>query len=592
MVRQTPSVTRMKHRAVVLSLVLLAACETRSREGKPTAPATAAGPAAEHAWFDERAAATGLDFVHVNGMSGEYYYPEILGPGVALFDHDNDGDLDVFLVQGRMLGAPAVAGRVLRTGRPLKARLFRNDLTVHADGTRALRFTDVTDASGVDAHEYGMGAATGDFDNDGCVDLYVTNFGRNQLYRNNCDGTFSDVSKQSRTGDAGWSVSAAFLDYDRDGWLDLFVGHYVNYRVDANVKCFGATGGRDYCAPGVYRPQPSHLYRNNRDGTFTDASEPSRIVAEFGPTLGSAVTDFNGDGWIDIYVANDGQPNQLWINQHDGTFRNIGLLSGSALSGSGRPEASMGVDAGDVDNDGDEDLVVSNLTNEGTVLYLNNGAAMFDDAGVRSGLRIASLAYTGFGTAWLDFDNDGHLDVLTVNGAVRIIEALTQAHDPFPLHQGKQLFRNTGNGRFEDVTARAGAAFRLSEVGRGAAFGDIDNDGDADVLVANNNGPARLLVNNVGNHNHWIGFRLVGNHAPRDMLGARIAILRPGLPTLSRRARADGSYASANDPRVLVGLGTSQEISKVQVVWPSGRTEEWNDLPADRYSTLKEGSGR
>jgi hypothetical protein len=315
------------------------------------------------------------------------------------------------------------------------------------------------------------------------------------------------------------------------------------------------------------------------------------VSAEFGPALGVATADFNGDGWIDIYVANDGQPNQLWINQRNGTFRNAGLLSGAAVNAAGRPQAGMGVDAADFDGDGDEDLIVTNLTDEGTVVYGNDGSAVFEDLGQRSGLRAASLAYTGFGAAWIDVDNDGWLDALTVNGAVRVIETLARARDPFPLHQRKQLFRNLGNGRFEDVTDRAGAAFRLSEVGRGAAFGDIDNDGDIDVVVANNNGPVRLLVNEAAGANHWIGLRLVGDRTPRDMLGARVAIVRDGRPTLWRRARADGSYASANDPRVLVGLGPSPDLPTVHVVWPDGRVEEWLHVAIDSYTMLKEGRG-
>ena len=252
----------------------------------------------------------------------------------------------------------------------------------------------------------------------------------------------------------------------------------------------------------------------------------------------------------------------------------------------------MGIDAGDFDDDGDEDLFVSNLTDEGSALYVNNGLGIFEDKRIRSGLRSPSLAYTGFGTAWFDFDNDGRLDILTVNGAVRIVPALEQAHDPFPLHQRNLLFRNAGDGRFEDVTSRAGAVFQLSEVGRGAAFGDVDNDGDVDVLVGNNNGPVRLLINNVGTRNHWLALRLVGEHTPRDMLGARVGIFRNGRSTLWRRARSDGSYASANDPRVVVGLGDSTQSPKVRVLWPDGRVEEWSQVAIDRQTTLKEGGGR
>jgi hypothetical protein len=492
-----------------------------------------------------------------------------------------------------MLGVAKTLSQALFPPRgplPLKGRLYRNDLKVHEDGTRTLHFTDVTEQSGINASGYGMGVATGDFNNDGCVDLYLTNFGTNQLFRNNCDGTFTDVSRQSGTDDSGWSVSAAFLDYDRDGWLDLYVGHYVHYGIGTDAKCPVLTGGLDYCPPQAYRAQQSRLYHNNRDGTFTDVTAAAGMAGEFGPVLGVSTADFNGDGWIDIFVANDGQENQLWINQRNGTFKNTALLSGVALNAEGKAAASMGVDAGDFDNDGDEDLFMTELTGQGSNLYVNDGSGVFDDQSARSGLGPASLAYTGFGTAWFDFDNDGWLDILTVNGAIAALKG--RMNNPFPYDQRKQLFHNLRNGRFEDVTKRAGAVFQLSEVGRGAAFGDIDNDGDVDVLVGNLNGPVRLLVNNIGNRNHWVGLRLVGEHAPRDMLGARVQMVRKDGSTIWRRARVDGSYASANDPRVLVGLGDSAETPRVRVRWPSGRVEEWPEVAIDRYTTLKEGSGR
>jgi len=545
-------------------------------------------------WFVDRAEESGLTFRHINGAEGKFYYAEVIAPGAGLLDYDNDGDLDVFLVQGSRLSTLGSGLSASSSGQDVPgsgSRLFRNDLTINSDGTRTLRFTDVTEASGIVSRGYGMGVAAGDFNNDGCIDLYLTSLGPNQLFRNNCNGTFTDVSKPSRTDDPSWTVSSAFLDFDRDGWLDLFVGNYLSWRVESSAPCFTPSGRPDYCSPNLYQPQPSRLLHNNHDGTFSDVTTASGIAREFGPALGVSTADFNGDGWIDIYVANDGQPNQLWINQRNGTFRNTGLLSGTAISAHGKAKAGMGVDAGDFDNDGDEDLFVTNLTGEGNDLYVNDGSGLFEEQGARSGLGAASRGYTGFGTAWFDIDNDGLLDTLTVNGAVQTIEALRRVNDPFPLHQRKQLFKNPGQGRFEDVTARGGAAFELSEVGRGAAFGDIDNDGDADVLVANNNGSPRLLVNNAGNRNHWIGLRLVGA-GQRDMPGARVGIIRDGGPTLWRRVRSDGSYASANDPRVLVGLGQSTSVSRVRVIWPDGKTEEWNSIEIDRYTTLTEGGGK
>lgn len=568
-----------------VALTTLSACT--GHDGTRTEDAERAERTQEE-WFSERAEAAGLDFVHFNGMSGEFYDAEIFGPGVGLLDYDNDGDLDVYLVQGQMLGAGKTIDQATfsRQTLPLRDRLYRNDLQVHPDGTRTLRFTDVTDQSGIDARAYGMGVAAGDYNNDGWVDLYVTRLGRNAMFRNNGDGTFTDVSAPSGTDQRAWSVAASFVDIDRDGWLDLYVGNYLNYSVDTDADCFGLAGEPDYCPPAAYLPVRDRLYRNRGDGTFVDVTATA-LGREFGAALGVATADFDGDGWIDIYVANDSDENQLWINQRNGTFKDTGLLSGAALSANGKPEASMGVDAGDFDSDGDEDIVITNLTGEGTALYVNDGSGGFEERSVRSGLRPASLPYTGFGAAWLDVDNDTWLDVLTVNGAVRTIEALARARDPFPLHQRKQLFRNAG-GRFEDVTGLAGAAFELSEVGRGAAFGDLDNDGDTDVVLGNNNGRVRLLINNVGNRNHWVGLRLVGRQG-RDMLGARVSIVRRNGSTLWRRARADGSYGSANDPRVLVGLGASAEPPRVRVVWPGGRMEEWNTVAVDRWTTLTEG---
>jgi len=544
-------------------------------------------------WFTERAQETGLDFVHVNGASGRFYYPEILPPGVGLLDFDNDGDLDVYLVQGRALGTEPPLGKAASPqpgARALKGRLYRNDLRVHADGTRELRFTDVTDTSGINAVQYGLGVAAADVDNDGWVDLLLTNFGTNQLFHNNGDGTFTDVSTQRGIADDSgrFAVSAAFLDYDRDGWLDLYIANNANYTLKNETVCPNMAGARDYCPPQIYGGQPGRLYRN-QGGRFVDVSTKALAGGKFGPALGVATADYNGDGWIDIYVANDGEANLLWINQRDGTFREAALLAGAALTEEGKAEASMGVDAGDFDNDGDEDLVMTELTGQGSNLYANDGSAMFRDASAASGLGQLSVPYTGWGTTWFDFDNDGWLDILSVNGA--IVAASGRGAEAFPYDQRKLLLRNRRDGRFEDVTSQAGAVFKLSESGRGAAFGDIDNDGDVDVLVGNDGGRVRLLINNLGTRNHWLGLRLVGKPGGRDMLGARVAVIRGDGSTLWRRARADGSYGSANDPRVLVGLGASAEVPRVRVRWPDGTLEEWSGVAVDRWTTLKEGSG-
>ncbi len=541
--------------------------------------------------FVEVAAAVGLDFQHVNGMSGEFYFNEMVGGGVALFDYDNDGDLDIYLVQGHLLGPDIAPGDTsVEPGLqgPVTDRLFRNDLD-GAGNPDSLGFTDVTAESGFDARGYGMGVAAGDIDNDGWVDLYVSNFGPNQLWRNNGDGTFSDRTVASGADDARWSVSSAFLDYDRDGWLDLYVGNYVNYSMANNVECFHNV--RTYCGPDGFAPVPDRLFRNRGDGTFEDATAVSQVGTEYGPALGVATADLDGNGWVDIYVANDLSENRSWMNQGDGTFVNTGLFNGSALNDAGDAEAGMGVDAGDFDGDGDEDLFISHLVTQTNTLYVNDGTGLFEDQSVRTGLGPPSLPFTGFGTAWFDYDNDGWLDVIVVNGAVDLLPSLVQARDPYPLHQTNQLFHNLGNGRFEDVSDRAGAAFESSEVSRGAAFGDIDNDGDMDVVVTNNNGPVRLLLNGTGNQNHWVGLRMVGASTARDMLGTRVAVVTADRAPMWRRVRSDGSYASANDPRVLVGLGATEAVTAIRAVWADGRAEEWSDVTVDAWTTLRQGTG-
>ncbi len=352
------------------AVIAIAAARLHGRRN----PRTRLASSSSSDWFVDRAAETGLTFTYFNGMSGQFYFPEMLPGGVALLDYDNDGDLDVYFAQGRMLAEskPIESATVPPAAHalPLKGRLFRNDLST-VDGAPSLRFTDVTAASGIESSGYGMGAAAGDVDNDGCVDLYLTNLGPNQLFRNNCDGTFTDRSRASGIDDPAWSVSASFLDYDRDGWLDLYVGNYVQWDVASDKPCTGLTGRRDYCTPKVYVPAPDRLYRNRGNGTFEDVTAKSLLGGPFGPALGVASADFDGDGWIDVYVANDGTENLLWMNQRNGTFRNTGLLSGSALSADGKPEASMGVDAADFDNDGDEDIYMTHLPAEGNNLYVN-----------------------------------------------------------------------------------------------------------------------------------------------------------------------------------------------------------------------------
>lgn len=537
-------------RIVVLGLcVLLCACSAR-REPEPA--------------LRDVAQQAGLTFRHESGSSGKFYLPEIMGSGAAVFDYDSDGDLDVYLVQG-----PAKSG----------SRLFRNETV--PSGT--LRFTDVTEQSGAGIIGPGMGAAAADYDNDGYVDLYVTSFGANTLLRNNGNGTFSNVTQRAGVSDERWSTSAAFLDYDRDGRLDLFVGEYLNYTVAANKPCFAPTGEPDYCNPSIYQGIPSRLFHNNGDGTFTDLTSASGIGSASGKALGVVCFDYDADGWIDIYVADDGVANHLWHNKH-GVFEDVALLSGVAYNSDGRAQAGMGVDAADFDDDGAEDLFVTNLIHETNNLFRNDGHGNFVDASAPFGLGPVSRLFTGFGTRFADFDHDGRLDVFVVNGAVTRVEA--QRGSAYPFRQPNQLFLNRGD-RFEESLR-----FAVEDVGRGAAVGDLDNDGDLDVIVTNNNGPVRLLLNENGQRVPSLQVRLEGVRANRQGLGARVAVLRAGKPALWRRSHTDGSYLSASDSRVHFGLGDAPAHTAIAVHWPDGSREKWPAAPGGKlFITLRQGTG-
>jgi enediyne biosynthesis protein E4 len=532
-----------------------------------------------HPIFDEAAARVGLTFKYENGAIGQFYVAEVMGAGAALVDVDGDGDLDVFLLQGQSFDSK-VPRDVARTH-----RLFRNELVER--GT--LRFTDATAGSGLDGTTYAMGVAAGDYDNDGDQDLYVTALGPNTLYRNNGDGTFTDVTGAAGVADERWSTAATFVDYDRDGDLDLFVANYLDFSPTNNKQCFDPAGARDYCGPRSYRPVPDRLFRNEGDGRFTDVTDAAGITKADGAGLGVATGDYNSDGWLDLFVANDATPNQLWINQKNGTFVDEGVLAGVALNPEGNPEGSMGIASGDYDRDGDEDLFVTNIIGETFALYTNDGRAAFEDVRVQSGLGPLTAGFTGFGTDWIDYDNDGWLDLFVANGAVNVIEG--QRGQPVPFRMRNQLFRNVGTGKFVETSAQAGPAFAQAEVSRAAAFGDIDNDGDSDVLVTTNTGPVRLLVNQVGTNASWLQLRLDNGSANRLGLGALVHVDRPGAPPVMRRVRTDGSYLSASDPTLHFGLGQWQGPVTVRVEWPGGRAEQWTIPKVDQRVVLVRGRG-
>ncbi len=562
-------------------------------------------------WLADVTADVGLTFTHDNGATGEFHLPEIMGAGVALLDYDNDGDLDVFLVQS---GWEEPRNEGTKELRREGHRLFRNDLRVDADGRRTLSFTDVTDAAGLVMTGYGMGVATGDYDGDGFIDLYVTAFGSNTLYRNTGTGTFQDVTAAAGVDDTRWSSSAAFVDVDRDGHLDLFVANYVDFTAAANKPCTEPAGARDYCAPSVYRPVPDRLFRNRGDGTFEDVSERAGILRAFGAGLGVAIGDYDRDGHPDIYVANDATPNQLWRNQGNGTFEDDGLLSGTAFNAAGRPEGSMGIASGDFDGDGDEDIVVTNLIGETFVLYENDGTGGFEDRRAPVGLAQPTAMMTGFGVEWADFDNDGVLDLVLVNGAVNLVPSLRGTPNPF--RQRNQIFRGSGVGdrgsgigdrgsgigdqgsgvggrgsgvgaRLEELTgAAAGPAFDLLEVGRGLAIGDLDNDGYPDVVLSNNAGPARVLRNSASSGHAWVGFDLRQPGPNRFAIGATVTVdAGPSAGSLFR-VRTDGSYLSASDSRVLVGMGEHRAPVTATVTWPDGTSQKVGALTPGRYHRL------
>ena len=529
--------------------------------------------------FEDRAADSGLDFVHWNGAAGRYFLPEIMGAGGALVDIDADGDLDVFLVQGEDLEPGGGAGGdAARSG----DRLFRNELSE----TGALRFTDVSAEAGLGSDGYGMGVAAGDMDADGRVDLYVTNVGPNRMWRNLGGGRFEDVTDAAGVGDAAWSVPAVFFDAETDGDLDLFVGNYVEFNRGSHTACASASGGLDYCSPRSFAAVPDRYFRNQGGGRFEEASAAVGLANDYGYALGAIAADADADRRLDLYVANDWSPNQLWLNR-GGRFEDRARIAGAAVNAAGVAEAGMGVDAGDFDLDGDEDLFVSHLTGETNTLYRNDGDGMFSDASLVSRLGVPSLPWTGFGAGWIDYDNDGNLDLLVVNGAVRGRERAGEVG----FGQPNQLFRNLGDGAFEEVSAQAGLAFTEALVSRGAAFGDVDNDGDVDVLVTNNAGPAQLLINLVGQDRAWIGLRAVEPDPDRDALGSVVEVRLDDGRSLIRRVRTARSYASSSDPRGLFGLGDAERIAEVRVHWLRGGEESFGSLTPRQYHTLRRGEG-
>jgi hypothetical protein len=536
--------------------------------------------------------ASGVDFRHDSGATGERWMLEILGSGAAAFDCDGDGDLDLLLRQAGPLpgargeSAPMPASSALPTD-----RLYRNDTNRDGAGAPVWQFADVTAGSGLDSPSYGMGVATGDVDGDGRIDLYLTNSGANRLLLGFGECRFEDRTASAGVANDTWSSAASFLDYDRDGDLDLFVGNYLDFTPANRKRCLQPGGGLDYCGPESHRALPSKLFRNRGDGVFEDVTLDSGLARAQGKTLGSIAADFDGDGWVDLFVANDSTENLLWRNRRDGSFEEQGQLLGCALNATGQRTGDMGVDAADFDDDGDFDLLATHLGVEGMSLWRNDGESGFQDVAAATRTLAATLGRTGFGARWFDPDGDGALDIAIVNGAVRLVDRMDGGGAEPTLAELNLLLRRSGE-RYEEGAPESGITTGAGDIGRGLVVADLDDDGDPDLVVTNNGGPARLLRNETSGEGSWLGLRLVEASGRRDALGAVATLDRAGATPLTRRVATDGSYLSAGDPRLLFGLRGAVAGAELRVRWPSGRRESFPVPPLGRYSTLREGTGR
>lgn len=513
--------------------------------------------------FQEVASERGLNFKLEHSATPSKFLIETMGGGSAFLDYNRDGILDVYLVNGAaILGSDK---KFAKSEPRYWNRLYQGAASGH--------FIDVTQKAGVQGQGYGMGVAVGDYNNDGYPDLLVTNYGFNELFRNRGDGTFVEVGVQAGVRGDGWCASAAFLDFDRDGDLDLYVTRYVDWSFEKNPYC-GRAELREYCAPTAYKGVPDRLFRNNGDGTFTDVSSAMGIDLENGKGLGIAVEDYDGDGWPDIYVANDGVPCFLFHNLQGKRFEEVGLLSGAALNQHGMPFAGMGVDMADVNHDGRPDIFVTALSLEGFVFFENRGEGLFVDVSTQKGILKASYRLTGWGTKLVDFDNDGQRDILVVNGHFNDnVEHMVRMLGTVSYAQPLLLLRNLGNS-FQDVSLQAGETFQKKWISRGAAFGDFNNDGRIDALVAHLGGQVLLLENRAVNPGcNWIGLSLKGTLSNRDALGAQIKVTDSSGRTQYGRVSTAGSYLSANDKRLIVGLGPNK-VDRVTITWPNGRTQE------------------
>lgn len=538
-------------------------------------PASTPTPSIPVRFTDIRKAA-GITFVQDSTQTDQKYYLETMGTGVAWIDYDQDGLMDLYFVQSGATDA-------YKPAKPLHSVLYHNN----GDGT----FTDVTDKAGVGGEgHYGQGVAAGDYDNDGYPDLYVTGYGRAILYHNNGDGTFTDVTAKAGVGDEGnWSTSAGWFDYDKDGWLDLVVTNYLDWSPQNNLWCGDrAPGYRSYCNPGNYRGQKTKLYHNNHDGTFTDVSDKSGIGLAESKGMGLVLADFNNDGWPDIAIANDTWPNFLFLNNHDGTFRDVSLISGLAASEDGRYEAGMGIDAADVDGDGLLDVYITHLDMELSRLYHNNGDETFTDVTYSSGIGNKAVLMSGVATKFIDYDNDGWPDIVQANGAM--VDNVNLYHSLITYKEPLLMFHNLGNGHFEKSSDSLGPDFLRPVAGRGLATADFFNDGAVGIAVNCRGDYPELLRNDGGNTNHWLEVLLIGTKSNRDGIGSVLKLTADGFVRVDQ-AKGGTSYMSASDPRIHFGLGKHAKIDSLVITWPSGQVDKLTDVPIDTIIAVKEGVG-
>jgi hypothetical protein len=560
----------MKKIVFILTLCLLAAVAW-SAAPKPAAKAPAP-PAGSDIRFTDITAASGIKFTHNSGRAGKKYLPETLGSGAALFDADGDGWLDVLLINSRDWKP--------KPGKKSLPALYRNN----HNGT----FTDITKGSGLDAELYGMGVAVADYDNDGREDVYVTALEGDRLYHNEGKGKFKNVTAAAGIQNAAFGTSAAWLDFDRDGKADLFVANYVQWSPEKDLWCSLDGATKSYCTPESYKGTSSKLYRNLGNGTFADVSAKAGVGDPNSKSLGVAVLDVNGDGWPDLFVANDTQPNKLYRNQKNGTFVEEGLQAGVAFGEDGVARGAMGVDAADYDRSGRQHLLVGNFSNEMLALYHNEGNGVFVDEAPASAVGQASLLTLTFGVFFFDYDLDGLPDIFAANGHIE--EEIGRVQPRVQYRQPPLVFRNLGGGKFAPVTSKLGPDLARPIVARGAVYGDIDHDGDLDFLVTTNAGPAYLFRNDGGNRNHWLCVRTVGTKSSRDGLGAVVRVASAAGKQWGM-VRSGSSYCSQSDLALTFGLGRDTKVAALEVEWPSGVKQRFTDLPADRLVTIDEAKG-